>query len=99
MPLLAAELQSHEPGLITDKITTNHRTKTRLQVQIKRKPDAVSLTTNEVHYTSTLDAINKIIADEGISGLYSGIHGALLGVASTNFAYFYWYSIVRTLST
>ncbi len=99
MPLLAAELQSHEPGLITDKITTNHRTKTRLQVQIKRKPDAVSLTTNEVHYTSTLDAINKIIADEGISGLYSGIHGALLGVASTNFAYFYWYSIVRTLYT
>jgi hypothetical protein len=25
--------------------------------------------------------------------------GALLGVASTNFAYFYWYSIVRTLYT
>jgi hypothetical protein len=23
--------------------------------------------------------------------------GALLGVASTNFAYFYWYSVVRTL--
>lgn len=30
-------------------------------------------------------------------GLYNGIQGALLGVASTNFAYFYWYSIVRTL--
>lgn len=30
-------------------------------------------------------------------GLYSGINGSLIGVASTNFAYFYWYSIVRTL--
>lgn len=35
--------------------------------------------------------------DEGLSGLYSGINGALIGVASTNFAYFYWYSVVRTL--
>lgn len=57
------------------------------------------MTTNEVHYSSTLDAINKIIAHEGVSGLYSGIHGALIGVASTNFAYFYWYSLVRTLYT
>ena len=30
-------------------------------------------------------------------GLYAGINGALIGVASTNFAYFYWYSVVRTL--
>lgn len=37
------------------------------------------------------------MADEGVKGLYSGIHGSLLGVASTNFAYFYWYTIVRTL--
>ena len=35
--------------------------------------------------------------DEGISGLYSGINGSLIGVASTNFAYFYWYSVVRSL--
>jgi Mitochondrial carrier protein len=44
-----------------------------------------------------MDAISKIVADEGITGLYSGMNGALLGVASTNFAYFYWYSVVRTL--
>jgi hypothetical protein len=37
------------------------------------------------------------VDDEGLAGLYSGINGALLGVASTNFAYFYWYSVVRTL--
>lgn len=37
--------------------------------------------------------------DEGIAGLYSGLSGSLLGVASTNFAYFYWYSIVRQAYT
>lgn len=48
-----------------------------------------------VRYESTMDAINKIVASEGIEGLYAGIAGSLIGVASTNFAYFYWYSIVR----
>jgi Mitochondrial carrier protein len=37
------------------------------------------------------------VADDGIKGLYAGINGSLIGVASTNFAYFYWYSVVRTL--
>lgn len=72
--------------------------KTRLQVQIKRRPtDQEPLTTDEVHYTSTLDAISKILQDEGLTGLYNGIYGSLIGVGSTNFAYFYWYSVVRTL--
>jgi hypothetical protein len=44
-----------------------------------------------------MDAIRKIVEDEGIAGLYSGLNGSLIGVASTNFAYFYWYSVVRTL--
>lgn len=44
-----------------------------------------------------MHAISSIVHDEGVSGLYSGMMGSLLGVASTNFAYFYWYSIVRTL--
>ncbi|TKA66252.1 hypothetical protein B0A49_08424 [Cryomyces minteri] len=71
--------------------------KTRLQVQVKRKPTDISSTTNDRHYASTSDAISQIIKDEGLSGLYSGMAGSLLGVASTNFAYFYWYSVVRTL--
>jgi hypothetical protein len=75
-----------------------YRVKTRLQVQIKHKStDQNLLTTNPDHYHSTLDAISKIVADEGITGLYSGIYGSLIGVASTNFAYFYWYSVIRTL--
>ncbi|KAF2150232.1 mitochondrial carrier [Myriangium duriaei CBS 260.36] len=74
--------------------------KTRLQVQVKRKPtDAKPLNTDNEHYEGTLHAIQCIIRDEGLSGLYAGMAGSLLGVASTNFAYFYWYSIVRGLYT
>lgn len=72
--------------------------KTRLQVQVKRKPnDTTPTSLDHVHYNSTWDAITKIVDDEGFLGLYAGIHGSLIGVASTNFAYFYWYSVVRTL--
>jgi hypothetical protein len=73
--------------------------KTRLQVQVKRKPtDPVPTDADTTpHYDSTWDAISKIVAEDGIIGLYAGINGSLIGVASTNFAYFYWYSIVRTL--
>ena len=74
-----------------------HRVKTKLQVQVRRK--GAPLDPNLPHYDHTWDAIEKIIEHEGITGLYSGITGALIGVASTNFAYFYWYSVVRTLYT
>lgn len=75
---------------------TLYRVKTKLQVQVKqtkggKEPEGVE------HYESTMDAIVKIAEKEGVSGLYAGIVGSLLGVASTNFAYFYWYSVVRTL--
>ncbi|KAJ5758250.1 uncharacterized protein N7511_006944 [Penicillium nucicola] len=70
--------------------------KTKLQVQVKQKEGAEKSDDLE-RYESTVDAINKIVEKEGVSGLYSGMAGALLGVASTNFAYFYWYSVVRTL--
>lgn len=73
--------------------------KTRLQVQEKRKPGEPSDEADPTHqhYNSTWDAITKIVAADGLSGLYAGMSGSLLGVASTNFAYFYWYSVVRTL--
>ncbi|KIV95541.1 hypothetical protein PV10_03180 [Exophiala mesophila] len=69
--------------------------KTRLQVQIKKRDQEAVHSAENHHYHSTLDALKKIIEHEGISGLYSGFHGSLLGVASTNFAYFYWYSLIR----
>lgn len=80
-----------------------HRVKTRLQAQVAHRPSAddgslAAITSDDaIYYTSSIDAIRKIMADEGFEGLYSGIHGSLIGVASTNFAYFYWYSFVRTL--
>jgi hypothetical protein len=74
--------------------------KTKLQVQIKKNPNAASSTEigpDHVHYEGTWDAISKIHQEEGFSGLYAGMFGSLIGVASTNFAYFYWYTVVRTL--
>lgn len=74
--------------------------KTRLQVQVKPKPgDALRDPTADPHYTGTMHAITSILEQEGLSGLYNGMAGSLIGVASTNFAYFYWYSTVRALYT
>nr|POE48729.1 peroxisomal adenine nucleotide transporter 1 [Quercus suber] len=70
--------------------------KTKLQVQVKRhSTDPERAIGDAPHYKGTLHAIQLILADEGLAGLYNGLAGGLLGVASTNFAYFYWYSIVR----
>jgi hypothetical protein len=88
------------PFVVKQKLTIFQffRVKTRLQVQVKRKAtDAPPTGPDDVHYTSTWHAITKIVDDDGLLGLYNGINGALIGVASTNFAYFYWYSIIRTL--
>lgn len=72
--------------------------KTRLQVQVKPQPGAAPRDpTDDPHYEGTLHAIKHILGDEGVSGLYSGMVGSLIGVASTNFAYFYWYSTVRSV--
>ncbi|RIA84348.1 mitochondrial carrier domain-containing protein [Glomus cerebriforme] len=67
--------------------------KTRLQVQSKSSSKNLKV---DEYYESTTDAIIKIIKTEGISGLYAGLPAGLIGVASTNFAYFYWYSFLRT---
>lgn len=71
--------------------------KTKLQVQVPRKGTETINDKDSPHYKSTWDAISRIIQDEGIEGLYTGMSGSLLGVASTNFAYFYWYTVVRSV--
>jgi adenine nucleotide transporter 17 len=38
-----------------------------------------------------IEAVQKIVAREGIPGLYSGINSALFGISVTNFVYYYWY--------
>lgn len=80
------------------KVLIFDRIKTRLQVQVKRSPSSNDPNpVDHEHYDSALDAIRKVVKHEGISGLYAGMAGSLLGVASTNFAYFYWYTVVRTI--
>lgn len=71
--------------------------KTRLQVQVRPSGEKADSDADAIHYTSTWNAISRIVADEGIQGLYAGMNGSLVGVASTNFAYFYWYTVARAL--
>lgn len=71
--------------------------KTRLQVQIRSNKAGTASTADVPVYNSTWDAISRILTDDGIKGLYAGINGSLIGVASTNFAYFYWYTVARSL--
>ncbi|KAK0674374.1 mitochondrial carrier domain-containing protein [Cercophora samala] len=71
--------------------------KTKLQVQVKQAAsEKGEHASDEPHYKSSWDAISRIASAEGVHGLYAGMAGSLLGVASTNFAYFYWHSTVRT---
>ncbi|KAI9271921.1 mitochondrial carrier domain-containing protein [Phascolomyces articulosus] len=66
--------------------------KTRIQVQAKH--DGLDDKEQE-HYNSALDGIKQIMSKEGVAGLYAGLGSSLLGTASTNFTYFYCYSLVR----
>src|SRR5438477_145957 len=64
-----------------------------MQVQPSRKD--IDGSADFTYYSSPLDAIHKMLKQDGILGFYTGIFGGLVGVASTNFAYFYWYTWVR----
>jgi hypothetical protein len=71
--------------------------KTRLQVQVRKQPGDAPTHAEDHHYDGAVHALQKIYEEEGVAGLYSGLAGSLIGVGSTNFAYFYWYSAVRAL--
>ena len=89
-PSPTTKLPTHIKAGGKTKIEANeYSIKTRMQVQSNAKKDDVT------YYSSPLDAVRKIVQTEGILGLYTGIFGGLVGVASTNFAYFYWYTFVR----
>lgn len=62
--------------------------KTRIQAQTK----ASKHTTD---YKNPLDALNKIIATDGVSGLYVGLSSGLLSTLVQQFVYFYWYELLK----
>jgi hypothetical protein len=72
----------------------SNRVKTKIQVQTK---STLSSQQDPAHYTSTYDAVVKILQSEGPSGLYAGMPGSLVGTASQSYAYFYWHNVLRAL--
>jgi len=64
---------------------------TRLQVQIR---DAAS---SDRLYSGSIDALLKILKKEGWKGLYGGLSSALVGVATSQGVYYYWYSLIRSI--
>lgn len=46
-------------------------------------------------HTNALEAARRIVAREGVRGLYSGLESALFGITVTNFVYYYWYEWTR----
>ncbi|KAI9472759.1 hypothetical protein LPJ78_001456 [Coemansia sp. RSA 989] len=60
---------------------------TRLQVQRNNK-DATA-------YAGNMDALRKILSQEGIAGLFSGLESAVFGAAVTNGVYYYFFEAVK----
>ncbi|KAF5108536.1 hypothetical protein DV452_004798 [Geotrichum candidum] len=77
--------------------------KTKLQVQTKpsssngKDDDLEKQKDESEYYTGTLDVLQKIYDKHGLAGLYHGLFGTIIGTASSNFAYFYWYGLIRAI--
>ncbi|KAF9291738.1 hypothetical protein BGZ68_002457 [Mortierella alpina] len=61
----------------------------RLQVQKNKE--------SKEAYKNALDAVKKIVAKEGIAGLYSGLDSALFGISLTNYCYYYFYEFTKSI--
>lgn len=70
--------------------------KTRLQTQLKTSNGDCENAKHR-YYRGIWHGILSILRDEGYPGLYRGLPTSSIGTASTNYAYFYWYTILRTV--
>ncbi|KAJ1795907.1 hypothetical protein LPJ59_004071 [Coemansia sp. RSA 2399] len=61
---------------------------TRLQVQRNNSKDGTA-------YSGNMDALRKILANEGLAGLFSGLESAIFGAAVTNGVYYYFFEAVK----
>lgn len=48
-------------------------------------------------YRNSLDCLQKLFKKHGLKGLYIGLLPSLSSTASMNFAYFFWYAVVRKI--
>ena len=63
-----------------------------LDAQVQTK--ALKRTTD---YTGTLDAIEKIVRREGVTGLYSGLNSGLIAQLVQQFVYYYCYETLKPM--
>lgn len=61
--------------------------KTLVQTQVK--------VNDKLKYKNSLDVLRQIYKKKGILGWYHGLLSSIFGSAVQNFAYFYWYTIVK----
>ena len=70
--------------------------RTRLQVQVHKIADNHGAVPEE--YTSGLDCALKMIKSEGWMSLYKGLTAGIVGVGVSNAVYFWWYSLLKSLT-
>ncbi|OAA67865.1 peroxisomal membrane protein [Niveomyces insectorum RCEF 264] len=72
---------------------------TRAQVEARRAGDdtdaAAPAGDASRKVPSFVQAAKRIVAREGVRGLYAGLDSAIVGIGVTNFVYYYWYEWTR----
>ncbi|PWN43014.1 mitochondrial carrier [Ceraceosorus guamensis] len=78
--------------------------KTRIQAgtqEAEKGKKAVSKSSGDVTVRKGAGMLEGVVtiarSKEGVAGLYKGFGASMVNTFSTQFAYFYWYSVVRTL--
>lgn len=72
--------------------------KTLIQTLVKdRSSPTSSEVTKPLKYKSTIKVLIEIYRKRGLIGWYHGLWTLLLGTITQNFAYFYWYAIVKRM--